>query len=99
MPRLTDRTITMLMPSSPSWSACAPSATPSTTSRMNRTGRCVAAAIPGGLNVAISQSAPAPRLAVEDVPAVGEALMRTAAALAVELDVHDVQGFRAAVER
>jgi IclR family acetate operon transcriptional repressor len=51
-------------------------------------GRCVAAAIPGGLNVAISQSAPSQRLALEDVPAVGEALVRTAAALAAELKVH-----------
>jgi len=62
-------------------------------------GRCVAVAIPGGLNVAISQSAPAPRLAVEDVPVVGEALMRTAAALAAELDVHDAQGVPAVLKR
>jgi IclR family acetate operon transcriptional repressor len=62
-------------------------------------GRCVAVAIPGGLNVAISQSAPAPRLPVEDVPAVGKALMRTATALAAELDVHDAPSVPVAVER
>ncbi|MBB4662416.1 IclR family transcriptional regulator [Conexibacter arvalis] len=54
-------------------------------------GRCVAAAIPatavpGGMRVAISQSAPAAHLAPEDVPAVGAALVRTAAELAAELN-------------